>query len=574
MDVVEAMKNYITEMVKETGTGIKALLMDKETISIVSVVYAQSEMLEKEVYLFELIENYSPRTESAKFVKCIVFIRPTEKNLNYLIRELKHPRFTQYYIYFNNIISQTDIKFIADVDEQELIKDVQEIYGDYLAINSHTFSINVKCCYQNINHWNPSSFVRLSNGLISLLLSLNRCPLIRYQANSILTERLAEDIRRTIAKESSLFDHLQKSLMEPQPILLILDRKMDPITPLLNQWTYQAMLHELLSINNNRISLTNVPGISKELREIVLARDDEFYLQNRYLNYGEICCNIKSLMDEFQQKSQSQKKIETIADMKQFIETYPNFKKMSGTVTKHVTLIDEISRLVNAHNLLEVSETEQELISNSDHSESLKRISNLIGSEKLRKEDALRLVLLYALTFCQNSNNDIRGLCLKLERSYSFIQQEIKIVNQIVEFCGRNKPKQTTELLTTEHVKAFTKKMIKGFKGVENIYTQHQPLLKEIIEDLYRGKLKETLYPFLGTVLQRDRPIELIVFMIGGITYEESMVVHQLNRTLSNMKILIGGSSVHNTESFLDEVRAGCEPHSQIANYSCGKNVL
>lgn len=45
---------------------------------------------------------------------------------------------------------------------------------------------------------------------------------------------------------------------------------------------------------------------------------------------------------------------------------------MSGTVSKHVTLVGELSRLVGAHSLLEVSEAEQELACESDHAESLK----------------------------------------------------------------------------------------------------------------------------------------------------------------------------------------------------------
>ncbi len=44
------------------------------------------------------------------------------------------------------------------------------------------------------------------------------------------------------------------------------------------QWTYQAMVHELLHINNNRISLADVPGISRDLQEVVLSSEhDEFY---------------------------------------------------------------------------------------------------------------------------------------------------------------------------------------------------------------------------------------------------------------------------------------------------------
>lgn len=50
------------------------------------------------------------------------------------------------------------------------------------------------------------------------------------------------------------------------------------------------------------------------------------------------------------------------------MENYPQFKKMSGAVAKHVTVVGELSRLVGAHNLLEVSETEQEIACQGDHS--------------------------------------------------------------------------------------------------------------------------------------------------------------------------------------------------------------
>lgn len=52
----------------------------------------------------------------------------------------------------------------------------------------------------------------------------------------------------------------------PTPLLLILDRRNDPVTPLLSQWTYQAMVHELLGITNGRVSMEDVPDIREELR--------------------------------------------------------------------------------------------------------------------------------------------------------------------------------------------------------------------------------------------------------------------------------------------------------------------
>lgn len=52
--------------------------------------------------------------------------------------------------------------------------------------------------------------------------------------------------------------------------------------------------------------------------------------QNVNANFGEIGQNIKSLMNEFQQKSQIHKNLESISDMKNFVEEYPQFKKISG----------------------------------------------------------------------------------------------------------------------------------------------------------------------------------------------------------------------------------------------------
>lgn len=54
-----------------------------------------------------------------------------------------------------------------------------------------------------------------------------------------------------------------------------------------------------------------------------------------------------------------------------FVENYPQFKKMSGTVSKHVTVVGELSRLVSERHLMEVSEVEQELACQNDHSNAL-----------------------------------------------------------------------------------------------------------------------------------------------------------------------------------------------------------
>lgn len=547
MNVIAAVKGYIVKMTEESEPGMKVLLMDKETTGIISMVYGQSEIQQKEVFLLERIDvpNYSNST-GLRYLKCLVFLRPTQRNVEALCTELRNPKYGAYYIYFSNIIAKADIKILAENDEQEVVKEVQELYVDYFAINPHLFSIGLSTCMLHLN-WNPSSLQTIVQGLVSVLLSLKKLPTIRFQANSTLCRDLGSRIEETILKESSLFAFAQNS----QPLLLILDRREDPITPLLHQWTYQAMVHELLSINNNRVNLSNVPGISKELTEVVLsAEQDLFYANNIFMNYGEIGTNIKQLMDQFQAKAKSHQKIESIADMKNFVEAYPQFKKLSGNVTKHVTVVGELSSMVSKYHLLDVSEVEQEMSSQNDHSAHLQSIKKLLSNDKILEKDAVKLVILYALRYLNYSSNEINVLIEQLKKR-GVSERSLKSIINVLEYAGSHA--RQSNLFNVEDAVKITKRFIKGLSGVDNIYTQHKPLLHETLEDIVKGRLKENLYPVISNHTSPLRHQDIIIFIVGGTTYEESLTVHSFNKIYPSFNIILGGTTIHNSTSFLEE---------------------
>ncbi|ESP05609.1 hypothetical protein LOTGIDRAFT_208594 [Lottia gigantea] len=541
MNVILAVKQYVSKMIEESGPGMKVLLMDKDTTTYVSMVYAKSEILQKEVYLFENIDSGASR-ESMKHLKCITFLRPTQENVQLLASELKSPKYGLYYIYFSNVISKQDVKILAEADDQEVVREVQEFYGDYIAVNPHLYSFNLIGCAQSLA-WSKPVLTRTAQGLAAVLLSLKKCPFIRYQNSSEMARTLAESVKQIIIKEAGLFEFRKTDVT---PVLLILDRRDDAVSPLLNQWTYQAMVHELLGIENSKINLSNVPNISKDLKEVLLsAEHDEFYAENMYLNFGEMGTNIQKLMDEFQKTSKNHTKVESIQDMKNFIENYPQFKKMSGTVSKHVTVVSELSRQVGLYYLQDVSELEQEIACHNDHSAQLQRIKSFFTNDKIRPKDLLRLVMLYALRYETHTNNDLAGLVDSLKRR-GVSEDKRSLVHAVLEYGGKRA--RGSDLFGNSDPSAITKRIMKGLKGVENVYTQHQPLLSSTLDQLIRGKLREASYPYLGTSQLKDRPQDIIVFMIGGCTFEESKAVHMLNRNTPGVKIVLGGSSIHNSD--------------------------
>lgn len=98
---------------------------------------------------------------------------------------------------------------------------------------------------------------------MALLLALKKKPVVRYQKSSLMARKLAAEVRYQIDHEDQLFD-LPRA--DAPPILLVLDRRDDPVTPLLTQWTYQAMVHELLGIDNGRVDLSHVQDVRPEFK--------------------------------------------------------------------------------------------------------------------------------------------------------------------------------------------------------------------------------------------------------------------------------------------------------------------
>jgi hypothetical protein len=148
---------------------------------------------------------------------------------------------------------------------------VQEYYADVIPIDSFLFSLNSQKLLCNTT-------TRTSAALLSVFLAFKSRPSdIRFTASSPSSRALASEVAARLAADD-VYDY---QISAESPILLILDRKSDPITPLLSQWTYRAMVHELLGLNNGRVLLPDVP----EGEVTLCGRDDAFFEEHKCVVY-------------------------------------------------------------------------------------------------------------------------------------------------------------------------------------------------------------------------------------------------------------------------------------------------
>lgn len=581
MDVLKAVQTYIQKMVAE-ASGMKVLLLDAHTTPIVSLVTTQSELLAHEVYLTDRIDNTS--REPLSHLSCIAFLSPTEASIEAVKAELAKPRYGSYYLYFSNTLTKSQIEEMATVDEFEVVKEVQEYFADFLAQYPSHFTLTPAALADGgEGPPNPPVFLPqpaflpppvLTNhmrAILAVLLSLKKRPVIRWERMSQAGRKLALEVQGAMQHPPyrELFDF--RPTAGPSPLLLILDRRNDPVTPLLSQWTYQAMVHELVGITNGRVRIEHEEKL--ELRDIVLSSSsDPFFSQNLFANFGDLGAAIAAYVSDYQAKNTSiapsSSRIETVADMKRFVEEYPEFRRLGGNVTKHVTLVGELSRLVERDDLLAVSEVEQSLASQESHQADLRSVMTLIASTKTPPSSKLRLAILYALRYQKLVGNQIAQVVELLIRN-GVSADRARLVYVMLNFAGADV--RQDDLFMNENFFSRGKSAIKGLKGVENVYTQHTPHLSQTLDLLLKGRLKESSYPFLegDEAARSQRPQDIIVFMLGGTTYEEARAVALLNQRMAGeaggpggTRILLGGSTVHNSKSFLDMVETCAENFS------------
>lgn len=556
---------------------IRVLLLDDTTSSIISMVATQSELLKHEFYLVDKLGNAN--RDRLRNLPCICLLEPSELVVANLCDEMGSPNYKSYDIYFNNVVSKARLEKLAESDDAEVVDKVAEIFMDYYTVNRPLFncaSISNPLGIDVLDTWDPESLDVALQSLTSLLLALKLNPDVRYESNSKMAAKLANMVNLTIRENANLFDQTTKK--DIAPLLLIMDRKNDPITPLLFPWTYQSMIHEVIGIRNNTVDLSDVPNVGSELQTVVLNEtQDEFYGELMYKNFGMLSESLKKYIDKYKSKTKTNSNISSIKDMKFFLENYPEFKKTSLNLSKHMLLTTEIDRKINELRMWEVSEFEQNMVSSSDmskHQEELQELEQLLFDQKVGSDGAplaalaqdtkLKILALYAIKYESFKGNQIAKLLRRLKKE-RFPEEKLQFVSSLLKYAASSKrlPEEEDSVFSRVANSTLINGLNFGSHGEpSNVYMQHIPRLQNVLMRLAKGRLGTAHYPFAGAASnevtptgEKVPPQEIVIFMVGGVTYEEARLVAELNKGNSGLRVVIGGTHIPNSEGFVENLQ-------------------
>lgn len=189
----------------------------------------------------------------------------------------------------------------------------------------------------------------------------------------------------------------------------------------------------------------------------------------------------------------------------------------------------------------------------------IQSLQRIIALPTVPADNKLRLVALYALRYEKQPNNALPILLDLLVTAGDVPSNRVNLIPKLLAYHHSLQAPPVaggfSDLFESTSFFSGARDRFKGLKGVENVYTQHSPRLEVTLQNLIKGRLKELQYPFLeGSGHTRDKPQDIIIFMVGGATYEEAKMVAQVNASSPGVRVVLGGTSIHNSTTFLEEV--------------------
>lgn len=535
-NLYQSSEEYVKQIV--SISGIKALVFDSVTKIIFSLVTTKSIAVKEEIFLFEEITKVSK--EKYLNVKGIFLLRPTESNIENMGKLLKQPIFSESYIFFTNTMPDEYLKRLAYADEYATVKSIQEIYLDYFIVNEKMFHFNIQSERNNNVNYENDKYDQIINGLFSICISNKAYPNIKIIKGSKDSLFISNKLQLKLLSEMDL---INKNIgIEQNSTLIIYDRSEDPITPLLTQWTYQAMVHDNFQI------IHNIVNVKKE-KLVFSSKEDDFLNENKDKVFADVASIIKDKIDNISKDKNDD--MQSFDDIKKYIENLPSKKKESMELTKHTSIIYELTNIVEDRKLLDISSLEQDISCKDEKKEQYNRLIEILKSNKIgnkqgvySEQDKIKLCLLFLLRY---ESDELIISNLKQAMKENDLEDYTNILEDMIKYGGKSM-RQCDLFGNKDFISQTLTKFSHVFKDVPNIFTQHTSLIYNLLKRLI-NKGKVTEFDNVSSV-KSEKLNKIIVFCIGGATFEEMRDLNLLSFQ-SKVEIIYGGCYISNSNDFM-----------------------
>ncbi|KAG9312992.1 Sec1-like protein [Chiua virens] len=604
----------------------KILVVDDYSQKLLGSVLKQFDILEENVTLIESISNHR---EPQQF-EAVYILMPTTQNVDRIIKDFS----TDQKQYLGAHL------FFIDA----FLRGLQDLFLNFWAAEGQTFSLNSPGFFFNI--YSPprneaafkASRSRLEEELLfasktisNICITLNEFPYIRYYLPShhlplgplqphsqtrapppsegsnrwrtdlargdaarayeaadteFVTRLLAFMVQRNLDEHKRTNPDFPKPSDPPRPrgTLIITDRSMDVVAPLIHEFTYQAMCNDLLQIEDGtKYTYKFQSSIGAyEDKTATLSETDTVWTTVKHMHMREAIDKLMADFNKFLEENAGFKGegAASLNDMKDMLANLPQYQEQREKFSLHLNMAQECMGTFERDKLSQVANIEQYTFGQccaTGMTCGRKISKNLTTFNVPRNPNKVRMVALYIMYRDGVPDEDRR----RLYQHARLGMADQDAINALTHLGVR---------ITRGPADKDTKKKLKQKPSQEEEYdlSRYKPLLRTVIEDHANNKLDASLFPYVkeapsATTTTSKAPVtpthtsslrsakpswhkatrpnapidnrqRVIIFMAGGMTYSEIRECYALGGSL-NKDIYIGSTHTITPRQFIDDLK-------------------
>ncbi|ESR34475.1 hypothetical protein CICLE_v10004496mg [Citrus x clementina] len=627
-------ERLLYEMLRSAKTGKskstwKVLIMDKLTVKIMSYSCKMADITQEGI---SLVEDLYRRRQPLPSMEAIYFIQPTKENVVAFLSDMsgKSPLYKKAFVFFSSPISRELVTHIKkDSTVLPRIGALREMNLEYFAIDSQGFVTDDERALEELFGDEESSQKAdtclnvMATCIATVFASLREFPLVRYRAaksldamtittfRDLVPTKLAAGVWNCLMKYKQT---IQNFPMSETCELLILDRSVDQIAPIIHEWTYDAICHDLLNLEGNKYvhEVPSKTGGPPEKKEVLLEEHDPIWVELRHAHIADASERLHEKMTGFVSKNKAAQiqngsrdgsNLST-RDLQKLVQALPQYSEQIDKLSLHVEIAGKINRIIRETGLRELGQLEQDIVFGDAGFKDV--IKFLTAKEDITRENKLRLLMIVASIYPEKFEGE-KGL--NLMKLAKLTADDMTAVNNMRLLGGALESKKSTIGAFSLKFDIHKKKRAarKDRSGGEETWqlSRFYPMIEELVEKLGKNELSKDDYPcmndpsptFHGTTpsaLTNEVPAahsmrsrrtptwarprssddgyssdsvlkhassdfkkmgqRIFVFIVGGTTRSELRVCHKLTAKL-NREVVLGSSSLDDPPQFITKLK-------------------
>ncbi|WRT69150.1 uncharacterized protein IL334_006134 [Kwoniella shivajii] len=370
----------------------KVLILDEQSKDILATSLRVQDLREQGVTLH--MQLHTPRPPLAD-VPAVYFVSPTLANIKRIAEDLNPPLYSSYHLSFTSSLPRSLLEELASLilandpsgSTGQLINSVHDQFLDFLVPSSNLFSLlpRREIQQQESNgvqgkkggnkgpkekevEGRPSYVVlndpkageieideeveRVSKGLFSVITTMNFIPIIRCPRGNA-----AEMVARKL--DAKLRDHVASSASQrggagrdggygvdglnslQRPLLVILDRNVDLIPMLSHSWTYQALVHDVLDMKLNRVTVESPENGRLQKKSYDIDSKDFFWEKNAGNPFPQVAEDIDTELSRYKSDAAELTRSTGISDVNDVAQI--DFSSNTANLKTAITALPELT---------------------------------------------------------------------------------------------------------------------------------------------------------------------------------------------------------------------------------------